>query len=243
MATISFDNPKIYYEDFSVIESFQLDIEEGEIVTLFGPSGCGKSTLMKALINQIQPRERTTITINGRPASEYHKPIAYTSQNNELLPWLSVYKNIELWWKDSKHQNTQIIDEILDLLDLSEAKERLPQELSGGMARRAVLARCLATRSEIMCLDEVLVGIQRSFRRSLMVNTRDFLIKNKITTLIISHDHEEAVFMSDRIVLLTPSPTIISKPPIQVKETLGTYRNLTTFNSTEFTRLSTEIFV
>jgi len=243
MATISFDNPKIFYEDFSVIESFRLNIQKGEIVTLFGPSGCGKSTLMKALINQISPEDKNSIRINGDSASEYSKPIAYTPQDNELLPWLNVYNNIRLWWKDSMNTDENIIDEILDLLDLTFAKGKLPQALSGGMARRAALARCLATRSEIMCLDEVLVGIQRGFRRSLMVNTRRFLTKNSITTLIISHDYEEAVFMSDRIVLLSPSPTVISTPPIQVKSILGPNRNLNTFDSPKFNSISKQMFI
>lgn len=243
MAVVEFKNPIIKYGDFDVIESFDLKIDNGEIITLFGPSGCGKSTLMKGVLNLVSPENPDSILIDSKAASQFPYPIAYTPQANELLPWLTVKENIELWSKDSNNDNTSIITEVLDLLDLRSAQDKLPQELSGGMARRTALARCLATKSSIMCLDEVLVGIQRSFRRNLMVNLRAFLKKNSITTIIISHDYEEASFMSDRIIVLAPSPTLISKPPILVCHYLGEIRNLDTFQLSNFDIINQQIVI
>lgn len=241
MAVVEFKNPIIKYGDFDVIESFNLKINNGEIITLFGPSGCGKSTLMKGVLNLVSPENPNSILIDSKAASQFPSPIAYTPQANELLPWLTVKENIELWSKDSNNDNTSVVTEVLDLLDLRSAQDKLPQELSGGMARRTALARCLATKSSIMCLDEVLVGIQRSFRRNLMVNLRAFLKKNNVTTIIISHDYEEAVFMSDRIIVLAPSPTLISKPPIMVSKIVNENRNETIFESPEFEAVARQL--
>jgi ABC-type nitrate/sulfonate/bicarbonate transport system ATPase subunit len=217
-----------------VLKNVHESIAHDDRIALLGANGNGKSTLMKGVLNLICPEDPSTISINGKPASQFEFPISYTPQANELLPWLSVRENIGLWSKDSNNDNLNIVNEVIELLDLKEAQDKLPQELSGGMARRTALARCLATKSSIMCLDEVLVGIQRSFRRDLMLNLRTFLKKNSITTIIISHDYEEAVFMSDRIIVLAPSPTLISKPPIKVVEILGENRNMSIFNKPEF---------
>ena len=196
---------------------------------------------MKGVLNSISPEDPKSILIQEQPASNYSKSIAYTPQSNELLPWLTVRENIELWANDSGNENKRIVDEVLLLLDLVDAQHKLPKELSGGMARRTALARCLATKSSIMCLDEVLVGIQRKFRRDLMINLRAFLQKNGITTIIISHDYEEAVFMSDRIVVLTPSPTKIAKPPIMVNNFLERSRTIKTFDVKSFEEASKQI--
>lgn len=241
MAAIEYNNPIIKYGDFNVIESFNLKVEDGEIITLFGPSGCGKSTLMKGLLNLVVPENLNSILIDNTPANQYSKPISYTPQSNELLPWLTVRENIELWANDSNNDDIEIVDKVITLLDLKDAQNKLPKELSGGMARRTALARCLATKSSIMCLDEVLVGIQRSFRRSLMVNLRAFLKKNQITTIIISHDHEEASFMSDRIVVLSPSPTTITKPPIVVSDYLDNSRDVQVFLDPKFEIVNQQI--
>lgn len=234
MGLISFSNTILGYDNFVALENFNLEVERGEIITFFGPSGSGKSTIIKAILGIISPLQGT-VKINGVIAHDSTTKIAYVPQDNQLLPWLTVQGNIDLWQKESK-QNHFSTKQLLELVRLSNRDSFLPSELSGGMARRAALARGLSLNSEILCLDEAMVGVERSFRKDLLIAIRNHLKINNVTTIMISHDFEEAVFMSDKIYVLSPSPAeiinIINTYDCGMPET----RDLSVFDSEPFSK-------
>ena len=210
---IQIENLEIKYGNFTVIQDFTLSINKGEIVTLFGPSGCGKSTILKAILNQISI-SNGSILIDGTNAKDFALPLAYTPQANELLPWKTVKQNIEFWHNDTiqfMHKNSIKPMDVIETIELTQQADFMPSQLSGGMERRTALARCMCTNSDFMFLDEAFVAVERRLRRKLMVDIRNAIKINNMTALIISHDYEEAVFMSDRIIKLSANPTAILK--------------------------------
>lgn len=233
MNVVTINNIQIKYDDFLAVEDFSLEMKKGEIVSLFGPSGCGKSTIMKSILSLV-PLHQGSISINGNGVQKNGSPVAYTPQDNDLLPWFTVKQNIELWYNDTKSANNKNALQVNDsatLVNLEAALDKYPRELSGGMARRAALARCLSTHSDFMLMDEAFVSVERNLRRGVMFKVRDYIKKNNITTILISHDYEESVFMSDRIILLSPSPTKITK---EFTVNLPENREITIFDSDEF---------
>ncbi len=235
---ISFENVSIKYGEYTILDNFNLEVSKGEIVTLFGPSGCGKTTLMKSILGIIEPSEGNVV-LNGVHAKDYSKIISYTPQDNQLLPWLTVEQNIELWIKES-HSDKVSLGNILEEVELSSHKHKFVKQLSGGMQRRTALARGIATKADIICFDEVMVSIERGMRRKLMAYLRNYLKQNNITALLISHDHEEAVYVSDRIIVLSAAPTKILKE-INVVKSLGDERNIELFDKDVFLATSTKL--
>lgn len=136
-------------------------------------------------------------------------------QENELFRWLNVRDNVDLWHRESarrtKSRTGISTDEALKLVELTDAVNKMPFELSGGMARRAALARCLATHARIMLLDEPFTSIERRLRRKVMAVVRGHLKQHGMMAAFVSHDYEEATFMSDRIVFLTAVPSQVSR--------------------------------
>lgn len=239
---IEIKNIEVYYNDYPVIEDFSLDIVEGEIVAFFGPSGCGKSTLLKAVLGQVI-LNKGVVLLEGLPSDKYTKTIAYTPQDNQLLPWLTVEENVTLWSEESLKNRQSIpysVAHALEVVELTRHKLKLPAHLSGGMARRAALARALATHADIFALDEVFVSVEKRIRKKLMVSIRNHVKERKITTLLISHDYEEAVFMADRIVVLSPGAGDIRKI---VRVQLPEHRDENIFDSDVFKTSSMELIV
>lgn len=211
---ISFQNVNLSYNDNLVIDNISMSVNQGEIVCLFGPSGCGKSTLLKAALGYLQPSVGE-IKIEDTNAFDYDLPIAYVPQNNELFKWMNLYSNVALWHKESIERSGDKIsldsDIAIKIVGLFDDFKKLPYELSGGMARRTVIARCLATNSKFMFLDEAFISVERKLRREIMFIIRKHIKDNNITCLLVSHDYEEATFMSDRVVFLSAVPSKILK--------------------------------
>lgn len=209
MAQITFENISLSFGNNPIVEDFNFTINSGEIVTFFGPSGCGKSSIMKLILG-INTPSKGNVNIDNTNAADFKNPISYVPQDNELLPWLTVRKNIHVWSKNSVNHNLSV-DNALDMVNLSTDAHKYPNELSGGMSRRTALARGLATKSEILCFDEAMVGIEKTMRHKLLFNLHDYIRKTKSTAIFISHDYEEAILLSDKIVLFSPPPTSITK--------------------------------
>lgn len=236
MVHVKFDSVGIAYNSYQILEQFDLNISKGEVVTLFGPSGCGKTSLMKATLGILKVNQGV-ITISSTEAELYQRVIAYVPQDNQLLPWLTIEENVDLWRVESGNNEKSHTADVIKLVGLEEHSNKLVKELSGGMTRRAALARGLVAKSNLLCLDEVLVSIERGMRRELMTAIRKYVKDNQITTLLISHDYEEAVYMSDRIILLSPSPTeILKEVSLETQD-----RDLSFFDSNEFLQKSGEL--
>ena len=241
MERIEFRNLRMEYGEVAVIQNIDFAVEPGEILCLFGPSGCGKSTVLKAALGILLPAAGK-VRIGNVEASEYSFPIAYVPQGNELLPWLNVVENVGLWHRESAKKSlvrTALEPKVtIDTVGLTQAETKMPHQLSGGMMRRTALARCLATHATICLLDEAFTSVERRLRRKLMVGVRAHLKQNNMAALLVSHDYEEATFMSDRVVFLTAVPAEISKV---VVVNLPPERDDELFQDEQFTRATLEL--
>jgi nitrate/nitrite transport system ATP-binding protein len=195
---------------YIALKNIELKIRQGEFISLIGHSGCGKSTLL----NIIAGLDRASIggvTLEGREVREPGPDRMVVFQNYSLLPWLTVRENIALA-VDEVHQNLPpgerrgIIEEHIDLVGLRRAANKHPSELSGGMKQRVAIARALATRPKLLLLDEPFGALDALTRGNLQEQLMQICNEHKITCVMVTHDVDEALLLSDRIVMLTNGP-------------------------------------
>lgn len=197
-------------DPFVVLDGVNLTLKENEFVALIGHSGCGKSTLLK----MVAGLERTTsglITLEGK---EIRKPGAdrmMVFQHYGLLPWLTVRENIrlavdEVLDKLSAAEKKELVNAHLAMVNLTAAANKYPDEISGGMKQRVGIARALAIRPKLLLMDEPFGALDALTRGKLQRQVLDIWENNRQTVLMVTHDVDEALYMSDRIVMLTNGP-------------------------------------
>ncbi|MDP4095076.1 MAG: ABC transporter ATP-binding protein [Bacillota bacterium] len=205
---VSKEYPDTNNNAVQVLKSIDLDIEAGEFICLLGPSGCGKTTLL----NLIAGFEKVTsgeITINGKLAVEASSKHITIFQNYGLLPWRSVQKNVELGLetKDrSKSERKRIAGDFIELVGLKQYARHYPSQLSGGMQQRVAIARALAVDPEIIFMDEPFGALDAMTRINMQDEISNIWQKKKKTIIFVTHDIEEAVFLADRILVMSPNP-------------------------------------
>lgn len=193
---------------FQALDHVSLSIEKGEFICLLGPSGCGKTTLL----NSIAGFEKVTegsITIDGKVVEKPNIQYVTIFQNYGLLPWRTVQKNVELGLetqKVPKEEREKIAERYIDLVGLGEFKHNHPYQLSGGMQQRVAIARALAVNPDILFMDEPFGALDAITRMKLQEDVRNLSTKEKKTIIFVTHDIEEAIFLADRIVVMTPNP-------------------------------------
>lgn len=231
-------------ERYEVLNEINLTVEENEFVAIIGFSGSGKSTLMSLLAGLVKP-DTGEVLLDGEPCGEPGPDRGIVFQNYSLLPWLSVYGNIELAVKQvfpemSKPERKDYIQNYIDMVSLTGAEWKKPNELSGGMRQRLSLARTMSMRPRVLLLDEPLSALDALTRSVLQDEIVRIWEEDKRTVLMITNDVDEAVLMADRIVPLTPGPQATLAREFDV--TLPRPRDRTTLNfNPEFKKLRNEV--
>lgn len=208
---LKFDNVSFQYEveDFSIIDHLSFDVQDGEFVSVIGASGCGKSTIFR-LVNKLLLPASGEILVDGESIEKKRNYCGYMPQQDLLFPWRTVRENLllpmEIRGGYSKTEMREKADAALESVGLKDWGDKTPKELSGGMRQRAAFARTVLTGSDLLLLDEPFSALDYLTR----ISMREWLLeqweKEKKTVLFITHDVEEAVFLSSRILVVEESP-------------------------------------
>ena len=223
-------------QSVDVLKDINLEIEEGEFVVIVGHSGCGKSTLLK-MIAGLETNDTGELSVDGKEISGPGMDRGMIFQEHRLFPWLSIEKNVQLGLKGlSKEEKRKLSDQYLELVKLSEFKKAYPSQLSGGMSQRAAITRSLVSQPEILLLDEPFGALDALTKIELQEEMLKIRERFHNTMIMVTHDIEEAVYLADRIVVMSARPGRI-KDVIKVE--LGKYRDR---GSTDFTYYKKKIF-
>lgn len=195
-------------QQISALQDFNLDIREGEFFTILGPSGCGKSTFLNVLAG-LAHKTSGSITIDGRPAEGINLHQGVVFQGYALFPWRTVLQNIEMGLeirKVPKRERKETAEHFLDLVGLSGFVHRYPHELSGGMRQRVAIARALAYSPDLLLMDEPFAALDAQTREILQAELLRIWEAHKKTIVFITHSLDEAIYLSDRIAVMTHRP-------------------------------------
>lgn len=196
---------------FKALDGVNLKIDQGEFISLIGHSGCGKSTVLNIVAGLYQAT-RGGVVLNGKEVNQPGPERAVVFQNHSLLPWLTVYQNVELAVKQvfkgkkSKAQMREWILHNLELVHMSHALDKRPDEISGGMKQRVGIARALAMEPTVLLMDEPFGALDALTRAHLQDSLMEIQNTLNNTVIMITHDVDEAVLLSDRIVMMTNGP-------------------------------------
>jgi NitT/TauT family transport system ATP-binding protein len=200
-------------ERFTAIKDFNLEVKEGEFITIVGPSGCGKSTLLDLLAGLASP-DSGKIVIDGEVVTGPALDRGFVMQGYALLPWRTVGKNVQLGLelqKIKKDDRRRIAREYLELVGLSEFENHLPHELSGGMKQRVAIVRALAYNPKILLMDEPFAAVDAQTRELLQEELLHIWEKTHKTIVFITHSIDEAIFLAQRVAVMTPNPGTIKE--------------------------------
>lgn len=206
---ISFPTPKGKY---IAVKDINLSIKKGEIVSIIGHSGCGKSTIMNAIGGMILPTGGT-VTVNDKKIKAPGPDRGIVFQNYSLLPWLTVYQNIfqavDSVMSISKSEKQEIVENNLKMVNLYAHKDKLPGQLSGGMKQRVAIARAFAINPNVLLLDEPFGALDALTKGTMHLELLKLwnLDNREKTIIMVTHDIEEAIFLSDRIVVMNDGPS------------------------------------
>lgn len=199
--------------DVVALKDINLNVRQGEFVCLLGPSGCGKSTLLNAIAG-FQPPSSGEIIIEGNIIRQPGPDRGMVFQEYALFPWMTVAQNIAFGLEIQKKPKAEIeltVNQLLDLLNLKDFRERFPKDLSGGMRQRVAIARVLALDSPIMLMDEPFGALDALTRRNLQDELLRVWEKLGKTIIFVTHSIEESIYLADRIVVMTYRPGTVKR--------------------------------
>jgi NitT/TauT family transport system ATP-binding protein len=204
---------KTYDGAVEALKDVTLELPRGKLSTLLGPSGCGKTTLLKIIAGLISPN-RGEIRVKGRKVDGPGPERAFVFQDFALLPWASVVRNVAFGLElrgVSKDEREQIARKYITAVGLSSFESSYPHQLSGGMKQRVGLARALAVNADIILMDEPFSAVDEQTRRKFQEDLLELLNIERKTVIFVTHSIEEAVYLSDQVVLLSPRPGSVSR--------------------------------
>lgn len=188
-----------------VLKGVDFEVEEGQFVSLLGPSGCGKTTTL-TIIAGFQKATAGVIKVNGEEVTKPGPDRAFMFQNYALFPWLRVGENIEYPMRKSRmprQERRKKVKELLEMAQLTEYEHYYIHEISGGMKQRVALLRALACEPKVLLMDEPLGAVDFQMRQLLQVQLENILGKKKTTSLMVTHDVDESIYLSDRVIVMS----------------------------------------
>ncbi|MBR6222907.1 MAG: ABC transporter ATP-binding protein [Lachnospiraceae bacterium] len=202
---VKISNLNKYFADLQVLSDISLDVKKGEFISVIGVSGCGKSTLIR-IIGGLETLTDGEVLVNGETVKKPSRKVGFVFQDHRLLPWLTVEDNIKLALEKGTKDTDEIVDKYLKLVGLESFKKAYPTQLSGGMAQRVAIARALANQPDILLLDEPFGALDAITRISMQQELQKIWKKENITMILITHDIAEAVFLGERVVVMSSRP-------------------------------------
>jgi NitT/TauT family transport system ATP-binding protein len=221
-----------YQNEQPLLVDFNMHIDKGEFVALLGPSGCGKSTLLNLAAGLLTPLDGE-VDFDGRPLHGLNRDVGYMTQGDTLLPWMSVAKNILLpleLRRVPSEARQQKLKRALSLVNLVEARDKYPSELSGGMKRRALLARSIIYEPPMLLMDEPFGALDAQLRETMHQELLDTVNRMGEGVLFVTHDISESILLADRILVLGHRPLRVLE---EVRLDYGKDRNLSEIRSTD----------
>lgn len=199
-----------HFENVHALDDISLDVGTGEFLSIIGVSGCGKSTLIR-IIGGLEKATSGEVLVNGVQVEKPSKKIGFVFQDHRLLPWLTASDNIKLALDRKLENQDEVVEKYLELVGLEKFKDAYPSQLSGGMAQRVAIARALANQPDILLLDEPFGALDAITRINMQQELKKIWETEQITMILITHDIEEAVFLGERVVVMSSRPGKIKK--------------------------------
>ncbi|MCU1561908.1 MAG: transporter [Arthrobacter sp.] len=209
---------KVYQTDAGDIEAVRnltFDLRPGELACLVGPSGSGKTTLLKCISGLMAPTAGEVL-LDGKPVAGPPKKMAVVFQEygRSLFPWMRVRENVELPLKNQgvpKAERARLVEDALEAVGLSHVPRSYPWQLSGGMQQRVAIARAIAYQPEVLLMDEPFAAVDAQTRADLEDLIRTVWKKLGVTVLFVTHDIDESVYLGERVIILSSSPTVVQE--------------------------------
>ena len=220
---VSLKNVEKWFGENHVVKNMNLEIQEGEFLTLLGPSGCGKTTTLR-MIAGFEDASSGTIEVQGVRVEEmepFQRDVNTVFQNYSLFPHMTVFENVAYGpsiKKVPKEQIKKFVSEMLELVQMSGYESRKPDELSGGQKQRVAIARALINQPRVLLLDEPLGALDMKLRRQMQIELKRLQKKLGITFVYVTHDQEEAMTMSDRIAVMSDGLILQIDNPVEIYE-------------------------
>ncbi|MCF6173831.1 MAG: ABC transporter ATP-binding protein [Campylobacteraceae bacterium] len=241
MAYLSLKNLSKSFGNFNAVDDFNLDIEQGEFVSLLGPSGCGKTTTLQMIGGFLEPT-RGQIVLDGKDITKEKankRNFGIVFQTYALFSHMTVFQNVSFGLETRKVPKSKIkeeVAEILELVKLSHLQDRYPAELSGGQRQRVAIARALIYKPSLLLLDEPLSNLDAKLRENMQLELRDIQQTTGTTTLLVTHDQQEAMSLSDRVVVMNEGSIK------QIGEPRELYDNPNSYFSLDFLGKSNKLY-
>lgn len=197
-------------EQVKALDDINLKIQEGSFTSIIGGSGCGKSTMLR-IIGGLETEYDGEVLVAGEKVTAPSREKGFIFQDHRLLPWLTVKENIRFSLPKEEKKNDELIKKHLALVGLADFENAYPKQLSGGMAQRVAIARALANKPKILLLDEPFGALDAITKVNLQEQLLKIWQKEGITMIIVTHDIDEAVYLGQKVVVMTPRPGRIKK--------------------------------